>query len=806
MRRHTLLLLLLVSHQPGSPVSLVAQGPPPPPAAASELKSALAGLDRLTEVIEAAIHDKLLPGAVVVVGRRERVLYERSFGNRAVSPAVEAMTADTIFDLASLTKVVATTTSVMMLVEGGRIRLDDPAARFVPEFGKYGKDRVSIRHLLTHTSGLRSGLDLDLAFSGSNEAIERVSREVLEAVPGERFIYSDINFVLLGEIVARVSGQSLDRFAASHIFEPLGMRDTMFNPPPALVSRIAPTEPCAILAWPCQTAGAPMLRGTVHDPTSRRMGGVAGHAGLFSTGADLALFSRMILAGGSLGTVRLLSPAAIARMTTAATPAGLSDVRGLGWDIDSRYSANRGELFPIGSFGHTGFTGTSIWIDPDDDLFVIFLSNRVHPAGKGDVTPLRARVATIVAAALIGEKPLSALRDRRWNGQVREPAPAARMSRAEVLAGIDVLERDGFVPLRGKRVGVLTNHAGRTRTGERTADVIRSAEGVQLAALFSPEHGISGLVDTKIASSRDAQTSLPVHSLYGDSLRPTAAMLDGLDLLVVDLPDIGTRFYTYATTMAYAMEEAAKRKLPVIVLDRPNPIGGVSIEGPTLDDEAIGFTGYLPMPIRHGLTLGELAGLFNGEKRLQVDLTVVPADNWRRDLWFDETGLPWTNPSPNMRNLLQATLYPGIGALEMANLSVGRGTDSPFEQIGAPWIDGRRLADQLNRRNIPGARFYPVVFTPEAGAKLAGETCSGVFLIITDRSVLRPVRVGVEIAAALIKLHGGQFDIDRTARLLGSRDTIARLKAGEDPATIARSWAAGEARWRQTRAPYLLYQ
>ncbi len=716
------------------------------------------------------------------------------------------MTADTIFDLASLTKVVATTTAAMMLVEEGRLRLDDSASRFIPDFGRYGKDRVSVRHLLTHTSGLRPGLDLDLTFSGAPEAIERASREGLEAVPGERFIYSDINFVILGELVARVSGVPLDRFARSRIFEPLGMHDTMFNPPNALAPRIAPTEPCAPLAWPCQTPGAPMLRGIVHDPTSRRMGGVSGHAGLFSTAADLARFCRMLLGGGSLDGVRLLAPATVARMTTVATPEGLTDVRGLGWDIDSRYSANRGELFPIGSFGHTGFTGTSIWIDPDDDLFVIFLSNRVHPDGKGDVTALRGRVSTIAAAALIGEPRLTLLRERRWNGVIREPGSPPATPRLPVLAGIDVLQSEGFRRLKGHRVGLLTNHAGLTRTGERTADVIRASSGVELVRLFSPEHGATGLVDAKVESSRDERTSLVIHSLYGDSLRPTAAMLEGLDLLVVDLPDIGARFYTYATTLAYLMEEAGKRKLPVMVLDRPNPIGGVSIEGPMLDEGAVGFTGYLSMPIRHGLTLGELARLFNGEKGLQVDLTVVPAMNWRRDAWFDETGLPWTNPSPNIRNLLQATLYPGIGALEMANISVGRGTDAPFEQLGAPWIDGPRLAEALNRRHIAGVRFYPVSFTPQEGAKFGSERCSGIFAIVTDRTVLRPVRVGVEIAAALLKLHGDRFEIERTARLLGSADTIARLKKGEDPATIARSWGAGEARWRSTRTPYLLYE
>ncbi len=323
-------------------------------------------------------------------------------------------------------------------------------------------------------------------------------------------------------------------------------------------------------------------------------------------------------------------------------------------------------------------------------------------------------------------------------------------------------------------------------------------------ALFSPEHGIRGVLDASVPSTTDEKTGLRIHSLYGDTRRPTDAMLQGIDTLVIDLQDIGARFYTYMTTMAYVMEEAAKRKMPVVVLDRPNPIGGNHIEGPTLDTSALGFTGYFPMPIRHAMTLGELAKLFNGENGIGADLTVVPLQNWRRDQWFDRTGLPWINPSPNMRNLLQATLYPGIGAIEGTNLSVGRGTDTPFEQLGAPWIDGVQLSDALNARRIPGVSFYPVRFTP-ASSKYAKEECQGVFMIVTDRLALRPVRVGVEIAAMVHKLYGAKFELDAAERLFGSKDGLARIRAGENPEAIASSWAADETRWRVMRAKYLLY-
>ena len=748
-----------------------------------------------------------LPGAVVLVGRGDEVLYHAAFGNRATAPAPEAMTEDTIFDLASLTKVVATTTSVMQLVERGQIRLSDPVASFIPEFGRYGKSGITIRHLMTHTSGLRPDLELNVEFSGTAEAVRRATEEIPEAPPGERFVYSDINFFLLGEIVSRASGERLDRYAKAHVFDPLSMRDTMFLPPESLRPRIAPTERCLPLAWPCDRPDAPFLRGIVHDPTARRMDGMAGHAGLFSDAADLSRFCRMLLGGGSLGGVRVLAPATVALMTSPATPPWMADVRGLGWDIDSSYSANRGDIYSTGSFGHTGWTGTSLWIDPASRSYVIFLSNRVHPDGKGDVAVLRGKVATIAAAAVSELAPDAFKRSAASaNGfrasDARASAPVARMP---VLTGIDVLAAEGFARLRGKHVGLLTNQTGRSRAGMATIDLLARAKGVSLVALFSPEHGIRGQLDELVPSSRDDKTGLPIYSLYGETRRPTDAMLAGIDTLVVDLQDIGARFYTYPATVAYVMEEAARRKISVVLLDRPDPVDGFDVEGPMQDASSIGFTGYVPMPVRHGLTLGEMARLINGEKGIGADLTVVAMKNWRRDQWFDATLLPWTNPSPNMRNMFAATLYPGVGAIEGTNISVGRGTERPFEQVGAPWIDGVALGAALNARGIDGVRFYPVTFTPSAGSTLGGQACSGVFIMVTDRDRLRPVRLGIEIAAALHRLYPTQFKLEDAAYLLGSAATLQRVAAGEDPARIASSWAADEERWRLLRAKYLLY-
>src|SRR5256714_1997264 len=428
--------------------------------------------------------------------------------------------------------------------------------------------------------------------------------------------------------------------------------------------------------------------------------------------------------------------------------------RGLGWDMNTSFSTNRGDLFPLGSFGHTGFTGTSLWIDPASRMFVVFLSNRVHPDGKGDVGPLRGRVASVAAGAVTDTAVVA--RARRELSQHYEQltsdlsrftasreqalalAAGSNTTPPKVLTGIDVLERDGFKQLAGMRVGLVTNHTGRDRAGRTTIDVLHKAPGVKLVALFSPEHGIRGLADEKISDSKDEQTGLPIYSLYGETRRPRPEQLKDLDALVFDIQDIGTRFYTYISTVGLVMEEAAKSHLPVFVLDRPDPIGGVEVEGPIADADKLSFTAYHTIPVRHGMTIGELAQLFNQERHVGCDLHVIKMEGWERAMWLDETNLTWVNPSPNMRSLTEASLYPGIGLLETTNVSVGRGTDTPFEVVGAPWIDGQQLAAYLNSRRTAGVRFVPVRFTPQSSV-FKNEECGGVNVIITDRARFRPV-------------------------------------------------------------------
>ncbi len=782
-------------------------------------------LARMEQVIQASIEKKELPGAVVLVARHGRVAWRKAYGSRAVEPQREAMTADTIFDLASLTKIVATATSTMILVEQGKVRLNDPVVEFIPEMKGGGRDAITIEQLLTHTAGFAPDFDLRERWTGYDEAIKRLYREPLRNQPGARFVYSDINYITLGEVVHRVSGQTLDEFARKNIFAPLGMRDTGFNPEPGLRSRIAPTEKrrgqMNYLGDSGENAGSQgeqWLRGQVHDPTSFRMSGVAGHAGLFSTADDLAIFCQMILNGGAYHGVRILSPMGVATMTRPRAIADNGSARGLGWDIATNFSTNKGDLFPLGSFGHTGFTGTSMWIDPASDSFVIFLSNRVHPDGKGDVGPLRGRIASIVASSVMDTTVTKAREESAQAaaellaGVARLNASSARAAAnetaaadAQVLTGIDVLERDGFKQLAGLRLGLVTNQTGRDRAGRSTIDILFKASGVKLVALFSPEHGIRGLADEKISDAKDEQTGLPIFSLYGETRRPKAEQLKDLDALVYDIQDVGARFYTYIATLGYVMEEAGKAKLPIFVLDRPNPINGNDVEGPIADMDKLSFTAYHPLPVRHGMTIGELARLYNEERHLNADLRVIKMEGWRRGMWFDSTGLVWINPSPNMRSLTEAALYPGVGLLETTNLSVGRGTDTPFEVVGAPWLDGQKLASYLNAKRMPGVRFVPLRFTPGSSV-FKNEECGGINLLITNRSQFRSVLTGVEIAVALHNLFPAEWKIDSYSRLLVNADTLDRLKRGDSAEEIVRSWDTSLENFRRVRARALLYQ
>ena len=772
-------------------------------AASSGATSNPVRLGAVDSVIEQAVADGNIPGAVLLVGHDGKVVYRKAYGERSLEPRRETMTVDTIFDLASLTKVIATTTSVMQLAELGKIRFNDPVSKYLPDFGQNGKQDITIRQLLTHYSGLAPDLDLTTAWEGKQTAYQLAFVEPPETTPGSGFVYSDINFITLGALVEKVSGETLDAYSEKHIFAPLKMAHTRFLPPASWRSKIAPTQ---------YDENEHMLRGVVHDPTARRMGGVAGHAGLFSTADDLAKFAQALLKGGD----GILSPLMVEKMTQPEQPPQAPVLRGFGWDIDSPFSSNRGDLFPVGSFGHTGFTGTSIWVDPTTDTYVILLTNAVHPRGKGNAIGLRVKVATEVAAALsltTGEK--DELRWKSITGYNEAESAERRMSarNGTVKTGIDMLEEHGFDVLKQpegkKRIGLVTNQTGIDSQGRRTIDVLAQAPGVELDAIFSPEHGVAGVLDTTdVGNSKDAATGVPVYSVYGATdaaRRPSMDDLKNLDAIVFDVQDAGVRFYTYETTLGYFLEGAAKAGIEMIVLDRPDPVTGSFVQGFPTDAGRESFTNYWTVPVRHGMTVGELAKMFNTERGINAKLTVVPMEGWERGDWFDSTGLEWVNPSPNLRSVTEAALYPGVALIEGANVSVGRGTDAPFELVGAPWIKSKEFSAYLNARGIAGVRFVPVEFTP--GSSIYSEQrCQGVNIVLTDRNGFDGPELGVELAAALHKLYAADFKIEHMQGLLVNQSAYDALAAGQDPRRIAQDWQEGLQKFEKTRQNYLIYK
>ena len=778
------------------------------------LDSRLAVLD---PVINEAIAQQQIPGAVLIVGHDGLVVYRKAYGSRAIEPRREAMTLDTVFDCASMTKVLATTPAIMQLWEQGKFRMSDPVAKYLPEFGQNGKQDITIRQLLVHYSGLAPDLDLTKPWEGKETAYRMAFEAPPVWAPGAAFIYSDINFEVLGALVERLSGESLDQYAENHVFGPLGMKQTRFLPPPSWQSRIAPTD---------EDEKHHMLRGVVHDPTARRMGGVAGHAGVFSTADDLAMFAQALLDGGR----RVLTPATIAKMTAPQQPVNETAVRGFGWDIDSPLSSNRGELLPVGSYGHTGFTGTSLWIDPMTKTYIVLLTNAVHinavhinalPAKeKGNAISLRTRVATAVAAALaLDPAEAEKMRVAAITGYNEMQSAARRLAvrNGTVKTGIDVLEETKFAALHPARsgaprsIGLLTNQTGVDSQGRRTIDVLASVPGILLDAIFSPEHGVTGTLDTtdvKNKNAKDTATGVTVYTVYGASdaaRRPPMDVLKRLDAVVIDLADAGARFYTYETTTGYFLEATAKAGIEVVILDRPNPITASFVQGPVSDAGRENFTNYFPEPPRHGMTLGELAKMFNAERHIGARLEVVAMQGWQPGDWFDSTGLGWVNQSPNLRSLTEATLYPGVAMIEGTNVSVGRGTDTPFEVLGAPWIKGRELAAYLNGRDIQSVRFVPIIFTPSA-SNYAGERCEGVNLIVLDRNTLESPELGIELASALHKLYPNDFKLERMSDLLVNQAVLDAIGAGEDPRRIAEDWRERLEEFVRLREKYLLYK
>ncbi|BAS28297.1 exo-beta-N-acetylmuramidase NamZ domain-containing protein [Limnochorda pilosa] len=755
----------------------------------------LDALEDIDALIADGIRQAKFPGAVVLVARDGAVLKWEAYGDAyTYGPDGEPMawslpmTRNSVFDLASLTKLF-TATAVMQLVERGKVDLDAPVATYLPTFGSRGKEEVTVRQLLTHTSGLPAWAPFYKDQPDPEARIRSLLEAGLESDPGTKYVYSDLGFVTLGLLVEAASGQPLDRYVAEHIAEPLGLRQTRYNPPSEWRPWIAATE---AQPW----TGRPMIWGEVHDENAWSLSGVSGHAGLFSSARDLAVFLQTLLNGGTYAGRRILQPATVEEMLRDQLGSELGP-HGLGWELSEPWYmgafADTG-----GAFGHTGYTGTSVVADRSTGTLVIVLTNRVHPTREnGSINPWRRGVADLVAraAGLIGS-----LR------RPQEEAPEGEI----VTLGIDVLLEDPSI-LKGKRVGVITNPTGINRVFRSVVDLLHEHPDIDLAAVFGPEHGFRGAeqAGARVGDQTDPVTGLPVYSLYGETRKPTAEMLEGLDVLVFDIQDVGVHFYTYVSTMAYAMEAAAEHGLEFVVLDRPNPIGGLDVQGPVIQEGYTSFIGVYPMPIRHGMTVGELAWYFNDAFDIDAELTVVPMKSWRRGEWYDQTGLPtWVMPSPNMPTLDTAIVYPGTALLEGTNLSEGRGTTRPFELIGAPFVDAEAFARYLNGRGLPGVVFRPTSFTPTF-SKYPGEVVHGVQLHVTDRDRFDPVRAGIEILVAARRLYPDRFQIDRPEHfdlLTGDPSVRLGIENGASADIIEAAWQRDLEAFKQIRDRYLIYQ
>ncbi|WP_231943631.1 exo-beta-N-acetylmuramidase NamZ domain-containing protein [Aeoliella mucimassa] len=763
-------------------VSSQASAEPLPQAAASAVAMRPGFSADIDRAVAEQLEAKKMPGCVVVVGRHGSIVHKQAYGNRSLQPEVEPMTLDTVFDMASLTKPIATSTSIMRLVERGDVRLRDKVTKYFPEFAAHGKDDITVEQLLIHAGGLAPVIATDKFTDDTMESMLKICEMEPVAEPGEVFKYSDLGFLMLGAIVQKASGQPLDEYSREQVFLPLGMQETMFNPNEQLCQRAAITE---------QVDGT-WLQGVVHDPRARKLGGVAGHAGLFSTADDLAIYAQTLLNNGQRNNVSVVLPQTLREWTTPREIAG--NKRGLGWDMGSVYSRNRGETMSPKAFGHGGFTGTSMWIDPELDLFVIFLSNRVHPNGKGEVNDLAGRIGTIAASACLNSTP-----------EAPAESSEGKVAQGPVKLGIEVLAANHFDVLEGKRVGLIANHTSCDSQRKSTIEILAEAPEVNLVALFSPEHGLKGVEDhANIGDTTHEATKLPVYSLYGETRKPTKEQLDGVDVIVFDIQDIGCRFYTYLSTMGLAMEAAAEQGKTLVVLDRPNPIGGKLVEGPVLDSGSESFVGFHPIPVRHGMTLGELAQMIKSEKSIDVELIVVKTEGWHREDYQYSTGLPWIDTSPNMRSLTEAVLYPGVGLFETTNVSVGRGTDTPFEVLGAPWIDGNQLAEKINAYQLAGVRVLPVQFTPTA-SKFEGESCGGVNFVITDWDEFRPVDLAWAIGSSLVELYSEDWESKRFNRLLSNRAVLDALVGGAGPQELKGIYEADLAEFQKRRSQFLAY-
>jgi uncharacterized protein YbbC (DUF1343 family) len=733
----------------------------------------------IAQLIQQAIARRELPGCVVAVGNHETLLYLQAFGERT---AGEPMTLDTRFDMASLTKPMATASSVMALVEQGAVELNAPAWRYLSELKLKDKRGISVRELLLHTSGLPRVNGLSQYEQGRAHALRMIAEETLIDTPGARFEYSDLGFILLGELVERVSGVPLDEYARTRVFGPLGLEDTRFNPPLSESQRSAPTE----------ERDERTIRGVVDDPRAYRMGGVAGHAGLFSNVRDVSRFAQMLLRHGEHAGVQVFKEESIANMLEPRRAGAVR--RTLGFDVESPYAHGRGFLFSRNAVGHGGYTGTSLWLDPAQDLYVVLLSNRVHVGAGGSIHPLASSVGDLAVRAV--NRQLAKTPQSAPPGKGSEPAIEP------ISTGIDVLSQSAFAELRGRSISVLTHAAARDRDGVATLDRLLSARGVSVKNVMTPEHGFDAQHEGHVQNARMGE--LPVYSLFGKNRKPKPEMLRGVETVVIDLVDVGTRFYTYMSTVLAVMEACSEAGVRVMLLDRPNPIGGDRVEGPLSEPAFQSFVNFHPLPLRHGMTAGELARFLADARGLAVQLDVVRVEGWQRASWFGDTGLVWHAPSPNLGTKEQAMLYPAVALVEGTNLSVGRGTDQAFQVVGAPFIDGKALARWLEAAKLPGVKVKATSFRPKVGP-YAGTSVSGVRFDLVDAHAFSAAQLGLVLIEGLSRFHKVDWDSSRLDRLVAHRGTLAALAQGQGVEVIEASWERELADFVAAREKVLLY-
>ena len=773
---------------------------------------------QLDSIVTQGLAEGAAPGAALAIGRHGRLVHMRGYGRIAADADAPAVTDSTLYDLASLTKVVATTTAAMILEERGLLHIDRPVSTYLPELSAPDKAAITVRQLLAHNGGFRSGAPLWREFRGIGAFLNAMNERPLAYAPGDSTIYSDWDLIMVGAIVERVSGKPLDLFLAENVWHPLGMRETGFNPLASgplpldggcafpfradhpLLPRIALTEMDTVYRHR-------LIHGIVHDENACALGGVAGHAGLFSSARDLAVFAQMMLNGGDYNGVRILKPTTIARWTARQGP---RSSRALGWDTPGAGSS-AGRYFSPRSFGHTGFTGTSIWMDPERGAFVVVLTNRVHPTRRNmRHEPLRRDIADAVQRAIL-DAPL-----REWN----PPLPPRTSSAVRV--GADRLFTEFTHLVNFKRVAVVANHSARLADGTHLVDALHALPNVKLQALFGMEYNIRSndySVTRDAESTIDPQTGVAKYSLYGQQHKPTADMLRDVETIVFDIQEVGARFYEHINILGFVMEAAAEQGIDVVVLDRPNPITGLKQDGFVTDQEFLyRFGSYAHVPVIHGLTVAELAQFYNGEKALRGGVTarlhVVPMQGWRRSMWFDETGLAWRKPSPNLLTLSSLLVYTGTCLFEALNVSEGRGTDQPFEYIGAPWLDHTRAVAMLNELRLAGVVFDTVQFTPEQKSyhgrppEMTGEQVRGIAVRVTDRNAFEPYKAGVALVWAVYALHPDkvQWNDAVLERLAATRRLKAMILAGRTPPEIFASWRSELSDFAARSGPYRIYQ